>query len=131
MKMKLSFLASLAVGSLGLTLVVASGLMHIGQARYPGAARAANVRLDISAIHHGYLGWQELYTTKDAMPDVWRWYTRVLAMELEEGTRSEDHCVKLARVQRFITIGRTIGVSVCSVCDGTLVSVYQTIHLSP
>jgi hypothetical protein len=133
--MRPSFWAGLIVGGLGLLFTAAMALAGLGLESILGLARSplhtTDVHVDLSTLHHGLLSWDSVYESPAAPLVVWHTVPRLANMELEEGGRSSDSCLKLWQVEQFHLAGRTTTVKLCRAITGTRLYVNQRLYVRP
>ena len=133
--MRHSILAALVTGVLAMlfTAAVAVVVMNV-EARLDlarGSVETVKQHVNLTALHHGTLSWDGLYESNEDALAVWHTSPRLADMELEDGAKSSDQCLKLSRVEQFYAVGRTTTVRLCAVGSGTLMSVNQRLYLRP
>jgi hypothetical protein len=127
----MKLLMLIGFGLAGLAMILSAGLAAGTQqagpktGRYPNIVGPSHEQIDLASLAHGYVGWVATYFTPDDQTTVWHWYAREFAVEPEEGTRSGEPCMKLAAVDSFAGVRRTLTVTLCTARHGTRVSVNQ------
>jgi len=91
-----------------------------------GSERTVSSRLDFSALRQGMLGWDRVYESRLETMDLWHTSPRLAHMQLEEGASSANQCLWLTQSERLLVVYRTTAVRLCSIQNGTMMTVHQT-----
>jgi hypothetical protein len=91
-----------------------------------GHERTVSSRVDFSAVPQGMLGWDRVYESRLEKMDLWHASPRLAQMQLEEGARSTNQCLWLTQSERLLTVYSTTAVRLCSIQNGTMMTVHQT-----
>jgi hypothetical protein len=97
----------------------------------PGSLRPVRTDVDLRAVHRGVVAWRGVYESTLPLSDTWHDYPRLAVMELEEGARSTDPCLRLSQVELFYQAGRQTSVRLCALKNGTRIYLYQRLYWRP
>jgi len=133
--MRTSSLAGVVLSLVGLLLTVITALAAIHLETRPGPTRSTpqttDVHVDLTSLHHGLLSWDAAYESPADPLAVWQTLPGLANMELADGARSSDPCLKLWQVEQFHLVGRTTTVKLCHARTGTRLYVNQRFYLRP
>lgn len=133
--MRRQLLVSLILGVTSVLFLVTAVLtaITVGDALGLAHASARTVRrhVDLASAHRGIVAWTGQYETSQPVLDTWHNIPRLAAMELEDGARSADQCLKLGEVKQFHGVGYATSARLCEVRHGTRIVLNQRIYLWP
>jgi hypothetical protein len=133
--MRRKILVGLSLGVMTVLLFgaasMACGSVEVRLGLPRGSARPVRTQVDLAALHRGVVAWSGLYETDQPLLDTWHRLPRLAVMELEEGVRSTDQCLRLSQVERYYFMGRQTSVRLCAMADGTLMYVSQRLYWRP